>query len=397
MSAGPKPEVRQAPRERNSRKAGTGNSSSAPAERPPRRRDNGDSRGNADRRENVERRENADRRGNGDRREGGEHRDNTERREGGERGDRRNRPERIERPRRPQTTGPVSATERSKPVIEEKTHRPIVHVKGDLASWSTWAKNGNGPSFADMVRQRANAAAEGHAAKENSASKEEAPLKVQPEPVQQPAPAQAEESSEEEVVIGTVQPPAMVEVEPIPDPSLPLSVMAPHYVLEIERVVSMKLPPRVTHMADTQRGLYIFSAHAGKPPTPPPTAQQHAVYRPDTANLGARQWSLGTDSRIQQPPQQQQQQQQAWPSAGQFDYWNSVSERAPVSRPFVGTQAQAPYNSYPSAVPLSHQRAPSNAFPVRFRSGEVPEAALRQQSAVPFNRAPQQTNGGGVW
>ncbi|CAJ1021795.1 hypothetical protein, conserved [Leishmania lindenbergi] len=253
-----------------------------------------------------------------------------------------------------------------------------------------------------MVRQRTNATAEGRGAKatpppqkgvESQAQTPELP-QTQPNPVQQPDHAQPEESSEEEVVvITTVQAPAVVEVEPIPEPPAPAAlVIPPHYVLEIERVVSVKLPPRVTQTAETQRGLYMFSAQAGKPPTPPPTAQQHAVYRPDTANLGTRQWSLGTDSRIQQPPQQQQ----AWPSASQFDYWNN-SERVPASRPFMGTQAQAPYNSYPSAVPFSHQRTSGNAFPVRFRSSEVPESALRQQSAVPFNRASQPTNGGGVW
>ncbi|TPP51065.1 hypothetical protein CGC21_19580 [Leishmania donovani] len=344
MSAGPKPEPRQAPRERNSPKPPTANSSSAPAERPQRRRDN------------------------------------AERREGGERGDRRDRPERQERPRRPQA-GLAAAAERSKPATEEKAHGPVVHVKGDIASGSTWAKNGSGPSFADMVRQRTSVGAGALAAKETPS-----PLKG--------AQSQPEESSEEEVVVNTVQAPAVMEMEPIPEPPAPVAlVIAPHYVLEIERVVSVKLPPRVTQTAETQRGLYMFSAQAGKPPTPPPTVQQHAVYRPDTANLGTRQWSLGTDSRIQQPPQQQH----AWPSASQFDYWNNAPERVQASRPFMGTQAQAPYNSYPSAVPLAHQRATGNAFPVRFRSSEVPESALRQQSAVPFNRASQPTNGGGVW
>ncbi|KAG5480485.1 hypothetical protein LSCM1_06188 [Leishmania martiniquensis] len=378
MSGGPKPEARQAPRERNMPKAPTGNSSSVTAERPQRRRDNGD------------------------------------RREGADKGERRDRPERHERPRR-SPAGRAAAAERSKLSIEEKAHGPVVHVKGDIASGSTWAKNGSGPSFADMVRQRNNARAEGCAAKGASPPQKELqshvqtpppepsqpqlqpqpePEPAQPDSVPEPQPAQPEESSEEEVVINTVQAPAVVEMEPIPEPPAPVAlVIAPHYVLEIERVVSVKLPPRVTHTAETQRGLYMFSAQAGKPPTPPPTVQQHAVYRPDTANLGTRQWSLGTDSRIQQPPQQQQ----AWPSASQFDYWNNASERVPASRPFMGTQAQTPYNSYPSTVPLSHQRAAGNAFPVRFRSTEVPESALRQQSAVPFNRASQQTNGGGVW
>lgn len=371
MSAGPKPEPRQAPRERNSPKPPTANSSSAPAERPQRRRDNAE------------------------RREGGER---------GERGDRRDRPERQERPRRPQA-GPTAAAERSKPATEEKAHGPVVHVKGDIASGSTWAKNGSGPSFADMVRQRTSAGAGIHATKETPSPQKGAQSHVQtppppelpqsqPESVQPSAPAQPEESSEEEVVVNTVQAPAVVEMEPIPEPPAPVAlVIAPHYVLEIERVVSVKLPPRVTQTAETQRGLYMFSAQAGKPPTPPPTVQQHAVYRPDTANLGTRQWSLGTDSRIQQPPQQQH----AWPSASQFDYWNNAPERVQASRPFMGTQAQAPYNSYPSAAPLAHQRATGNAFPVRFRSSEVPESALRQQSAVPFNRASQPTNGGGVW
>ncbi|KAG5480815.1 hypothetical protein LSCM4_06383 [Leishmania orientalis] len=367
MSAGPKPEARQAPRERNTPKPPTGNSSSAHAERPQRRRDNG------------------------------------ERREGAERGERRDRPERQERPRRA-PAGSAAAAEKSKPSIEEKAHGPVVHVKGDIASGSTWAKNGSGPSFADMVRQRTNTRADGCAAKGTPSPQKEARSQVQtpppeppqlpPEPVPEPEPAQPEESSDEEVVINTVQAPAVVEMEPIPEPPAPVAlVIAPHYVLEIERVVSVKLPPRVTHTAETQRGLYMFSAQAGKPPTPPPTVQQHAVYRPDTTNLGTRQWSLGTDSRIQQPPQQQQ----AWPSASQFDYWNNASERVPASRPFMGAQAQAPYNSYPSTVPLSHQRNTGNAFPVRFRSSEVPESALRQQSAVPFNRASQPTNGGGVW
>ncbi|KPA82597.1 hypothetical protein ABB37_02452 [Leptomonas pyrrhocoris] len=190
-------------------------------------------------------------------------------------------------------------------------------------------------------------------------------------------------------------------MEPIPEPPVPVPpVIPPHYVLEIERVVSVKLPSRVTQVAEAPRGAYMFSAQAGKPPTPPPTVQPHAVYRPDTANLGARQWSLGTDSRIQQPAQQQQQQQQpqqGWPGAGQMDYWNSSSDRAPASRPFMGSQSQAPYNSYPTTVPLSHQRPASNAFPMRFRASEMPESVLRQQPSAPFNRSPQTTNGGGVW
>ncbi|GET87887.1 hypothetical protein, conserved [Leishmania tarentolae] len=255
-----------------------------------------------------------------------------------------------------------------------------------------------------MVRQRATAGADVHASKNTPSPQKgvqpkvqapppQEPPRSQPEPAQPSVPMQPEESSDEEVV-NTIQTPVLLEMEPIPEPPAPVAlVIAPHYVLEIERVVSVKLPPRVTQTAETQRGLYMFSAQAGKPPTPPPTVQQHALYRPDTANLGTRQWSLGGDSRIQQPPQQQH----AWPSASQFDYWNNASERVPASRPFMGTQAQAPYNSYPSTLPLGHQRATGNAFPVRFRSSEVPESALRQQPAVPFNRASQPTNGAGVW
>jgi hypothetical protein len=403
-SSGLKGDSRQPPKARNASKPPTGDSSGAPADRPPRRRDNN------------------------------EHRERPERQDRPERAERGERPERQERPvraRRPQT-GPAANSDKSKSAAEEKTHRPMVYVKGDIASGSTWAKGRNGPSFADMVRQSTSAATVKSSAKntpppakqnppppaqqqqqqqppqepqQEEEQQQQPPQQQQhqrqqtpPQPAQQAPPAQPEESSEEEdvVVMSAVQAPPVVVMEAMPEPLMaePL-VIPPHYVLEIERVVSVKLPSRVMQTAEAQRGAYMFSAQAGKPPTPPPTVQQHAVYRPDTANLGARQWSLGTDSRIQQPALPQQ--QQGWPGAGQMDYWNNTGDRAPVSRPFMGSQPQTQYNSYPTTMPLSHQRPTSNAFPMRFRSSEVPESVLRQQPQAPFNRAPQSTNGGGVW
>ncbi|KPA82598.1 hypothetical protein ABB37_02453 [Leptomonas pyrrhocoris] len=161
-SSGPKQDARQPPKGRNSPKPQTGNSSGAPADRPQRRRDN-------------------ERREGGEKRDGGERRERRERRERPERQERGERPERgdrQERPRRPQVGQPAGA-DKSKSAAEEKAHGPVVYVKGDIASGSTWAKNGSGPSFADMVRQNASVVAE------KTSSKNTPPPAKQSPPAQQ--------------------------------------------------------------------------------------------------------------------------------------------------------------------------------------------------------------------
>lgn len=319
-------------------------------------------------------------------------RDNADRREGEDRHeyhDRRDRQERLDRRERQGRPYKAYGGEKAAPRDEGKQNsRPVVQMRGNVTGGSMWAKGGSGPSFAEMLRQKNQSAKEKPLAKEpveESSSEEDIVVTATQVPVatqhQQPPPLQPQTQPQQQ------QPSIESELQaPVPP------IIRPPYVLEIERVVPVNLPAKVIQTAEAQRTNYIFSAQAGKPPTPP--APQQTVYRQDAANLGVRQWTIGSDSRIQQTQQTQQSQQSHWPSASHTDYWVSANDRT-VSRPFAPAQLQ--YNSYPTTAQPQSQQTRSSYFSSRLRTSDVPDAAFRQNALSPFNRPAQSSNGGGVW
>lgn len=285
----------------------------------------------------------------------------------------------------------------------------VIHLKKDLTAAPTWAKGGSGPTFADMVRQKATekapptpAAAEAPAQPADPTPVAEPVVKT-PAKTPTPAPADAPAEPPAPEVVGTPaavspsqppqsEPPAAPQPVPelviIEEPVAPAPSIPPYYVLEVERVDRVKLPVAVVQAAAILPGMYTFSAQAGKPPTPPlmPVQTPATLYRADAANLVNRQWTLASDARL--PPQQH------WNPTGSqpVDYWTPAPDRG-IGQRFQHSQMQ--YNSYPVPAPTQPPLRGPNFFPSsRLRPGETPEASLRP--SAPFNRS-SAANGGGVW
>ncbi|CCW60847.1 unnamed protein product [Phytomonas sp. EM1] len=297
------------------------------------------------------------------------------------------------------------------------TNRPVIHYKKDINAGSTWSKGRTGPSFADMVRQQKG----GTKVSAETPTLNSTPESVQPLAHDEKAPVALVTAAVQEVIMDQhteEQPSTQMENAESKDetePVAPPAESAPsYYVLEVERVDRVKLPINVIKVAAMSAGIYNFSAHAGKAPTPPAPQQPQAIYRPDTANLSNRTWSLAETGRLlpQQP-------QSTWQSSVNqtLDGWNNAPERTNLVHPqshqqqpqlqsqqrFQQVASHMQYSSYPvpqSQLQQQQQIRGQNFFPSRLRASEMTDSTPVRQpmsTAAPFSRAQAPTSGGVFW